>query len=314
MKPLELFAFSLSGWFFLFLLGWATSIKDSTWATAAITGILVLITAYYAMSTEKILRVNAHYATTTDAILEVNRKTLELLIMQKRTAKVEEIIKTIFLPLDKKIIRLQNEIQKKSNIIAVDPMNDRIPIQSLIHDIYEPQKIEFLTTMNYVKFQFESIKIDTNYEDPTFQKSIQQILRDIIEFDNEQKEYEDFVKNSFSLLCTRILYDFQKKMESNHNYFIARHLMEDLFRSLMISKIDENAKMNIRSIKPSDILLKEFPILIEECYHNNSEFQTLIKQKLEFEERLLKNLNELSTDLNSLLSNWMNEYHIVITD
>ena len=121
MKPLKLLFFSLCGWSFIFLLFFGAYFRDSNWATVAITGILVIITAYYAIATENILKVNAHYAQTTDEILKTNQRTLELLIIQKRSAKIEEIAKTIILPLDKEVKILMERIKDKSNVIVINP-------------------------------------------------------------------------------------------------------------------------------------------------------------------------------------------------
>jgi len=282
-------------------------------ATVAITGILVIITAYYAISTENILRVNAHYASTTDEILEVNRKTLELLIVQKRSAKVEEIARTICVPLDEQIKRIQVEIKDKSNVIALDPTRNRIKIQSLIHNIYSPKTLVFPTTLDFISSQFETLKIDTNYEDPIFQKYIRSILGFIEEYDNEQKEYELFLDTiAIPFFSQKILLSFTEKLEINHKYTPPRIFYEHLFRSLMIGAFDYSMEKEFTTFDPSHFILNEYPHFIDDCYQNNIEFRTLIEKKSKYEERLIKKLELLSTELNSLLSEWMNVYHIVL--
>jgi len=318
MKLYNLFVFSLSGLSCIFLLLYAIFLGDSTWATVAITGILVIITAYYAIATEKILEVNAHYAKTTDKILTVNQRTLELLIVQKRSPKIEEIARTIIIPFDKEIKTLINAIKDKSNVVVINPTINRIHFRLLKNNI------RYLTSLDRINAQFENIKIDRSYEDPIFQKYIQPILKSIEDYDNEERNYEIFIRANISEHYQKV-FPFMEKVVKNYKTtatpkinapikIIPAHIDYDfLFKLLMKGNLDSAIESQIIRRDPSNIFLMECQGFLNDCYQNATEFRLFIEKKSEREERLIEKLELLSTELDRLLSEWMNVYHIVIT-
>ena len=306
MKAFNLFIFSSIGSFFILLLFYATLNKDSSWATVAITGILVIITAYYAISTEKILRVNAQYAWTTEKILEVNRKNLELLNIERRSSKIEEITRTILIPLDGRIKNIKERINDKTNVSILDPTKNRIKIHSLNNDI------RFSTTLDFINSQFETIKIDKNYSDPIFQEYVRSILGYIEEYDKEQNEYENFLNTNITPFFQKIVFPFIEKMKINYNAMTPPDY-NLLFSSLMVGKIDSSMKIESANLVDQSKIFKEYSHFIDVCWQNNIEFRTFIEKKAEYEEKLINKLELLSTELDSLLSEWMNVYHIVLS-
>jgi hypothetical protein len=290
MKLLHLFIFWIGVFTCFSLLLFGALYDNSAWATVGITGILVIITAYYALSTDK--------------ILAVNQKQLELLILQKRSPKIEEIVRIVFMPLDDRIKEIKNRIQNKSNMYIIDPAQKPVFIHSLNNDN------RFLTELDYINSQLESIKVNINYEDPIFQKYIRSILRYIAEYDVEQKNYETLLNSNIPSLFQKIIFPFIQKNDDEIIKFGALGY-DLLFRSLIKEKLDSYSEEEVAKLNPSHFYFKKYSKFVDDCYQNNTELQKFIEIKSEHEKNLIKKLDALSTEVNLLLSDWMNVYHLI---
>jgi hypothetical protein len=302
-----LLVFSIICWSFIFLLIFATINSDSAWATVAVTGILVIITAYYAITTESLLRVNSDYAFTTEKMLKVNRETLELLTrelelhtLERRSAKVEEIIKIILVPLDQKIKFLKQMILEKRNVILNNVENNRIQTFTLTMDI------RFPTASDYVKFQFESIKIDENYDDPCFRKNIGKIIDYIKEFDKYEQEYVNFINTEAIPIFRDEVIPYLIKNPTR----LSQLNCHTLFSLLSKGKIDP---IDIYPQKADQNFVSEHSPLIDDLYESNEGVKTFFERKERYDKKLFETLELLENEINNLLSSWMNIYHIPLT-
>jgi hypothetical protein len=298
---------ALACWVFILLLIFSAYYDDSNWATVAITGILVAITAYYALSTEKLLQVNAHYAMTTERILEVNRDTLRLLnrelelhTIERKSAKVEEITRILLIPLDRQIKDIKNKILDKRNVVLVNPPFDKLQMFTLLNDIRYPK------VTDYIKSRLEAIKITENYDESIFKKHIGSILKYIEEYDGQESEYKKFIaEETIPMYMKHISPFFGKNAYSN----IPPMNYHALFYMLVKGKRES---FDITPFNNQEKILNEYSSFIDEIYSNNLEFKTYMEKKIQYETKLIEILNKLENEVNLLLSSWMNIYHIPI--
>jgi hypothetical protein len=288
MRRFELFIFQFCILVCISLLIYgAVIIKDSNWAMVAITGILVIITAYY--------------ASTTDKMLKVNQKTLDLLIIQRKLAKIEEITRIVFIPLNDKIKDVKRSIKNKTNVIQLDLTNKNLLILSITG--YN----QISKTHDFISSNFESINIDINYDDPIFQKHIKLVFEYIEEYEKEQKEYELFLNTMVVPIFEKIIFPWIEEHPIPQHFYNER-----LFKSIFDGKLDSSIEKELTPNNSAFQFLNEFPNFIKILYQNNVEFCSIMEKKLEFEERLTKKLDSLSSELNLLMLEWTNEYHIVV--
>jgi hypothetical protein len=301
-----LLGFSLSGWFFIFLLYYSTVYHDSAWATVAVTGILVIITAYYAITTQSLLKVNSHYAFTTEKILEVNQETLELFTrelelhtQERRSAKIEEIIKIILVPFDQDVKNHKQRIKDKRNVLLNDYTLKRVKVFRLFSDE------QFSTALEYIKSKFEDIKINENYEDPVFRKHIKKMFGCVKDYDTQEEEYIHFINTETLPIFLNIMRPFlEEKSIIQVPYVIA-------FIFLINGRIDPKTDLNPFNI--GEDFLINFSTLPDEIYKNYPEFQKFIGRKTEYDKKLIEKLDLLDEEINQMLSSWMNIYHIPIS-
>ena len=305
MRKSTLFIFSVICWSFIFLLIFATIIRDSVWATVAVTGILVIITAYYAITTESLLRVNSHYAFTTEKILEVNQETLELLTrelelhsLERRSAKVEEIARNILVPFEQDVKNHKQKIQDKRNVWLNDYTLNHVKVFRLFSDE------QFSTTSEYFKSKFEAIKINENYEEPVFRMHIKKIFEYIEDYDTQEREYIHFISTETLPIFRNIMRPFLQEKGITVPYFIA-------FIFLINGKIDPKTDLNPYNIG-QDFLIN-FSTFPDEIYQKYPEFREFIEKKTEDDKKLIEQLDLLDEALDQMLSSWMNIYHIPIS-
>jgi hypothetical protein len=305
MRKSTLFVFSIIGWFFIFLLIFETIIGNSAWATVAVTGILVIITAYYAITTENLLRVNSQYAFTTEKILDVNRETLELLnrelelhTIERKSAKVEEIVRRILVPFELVVKSHKQKIKDKRNVWLNDYTLKNVKIFRLFYDE------QFSTTLEYIKSKFEDIKINENYEEPVFRGHIKKIFECIKDYDTQECEYIHFISTDAPPIFRNIMRPFlEEKGISGVPCFIT-------FIFLIKGRLDPKTDLNPFNI--GEEFLINFSTLPDEMYKKYPEFQEFIKKKTEYDEILIEKLESLDKELDQMLSSWMNIYHIPI--
>jgi hypothetical protein len=265
---------------------------NPAWATVAITILLALITAYYALSTDK--------------ILHVNEQTLNLIQIERRTAKVQEIAKEFLLPFINQVKRCSDKIENQTNVLFFH--SDTPKLRIVVINIYDDTRYNNAT--DFVHQKFKEIRIDEKYNEPIFQAHIQSIMKNLEKFDLLQKKYELFIKTNSIKIFSNNIFPFIEKISNNNKLDGYSSMYNGFFRSLM-QRSPELLRDEMNSFT-QPVFSSEYAVLIEDLYTNDTEFQNFVNEKNQYEHQILENIESLSSDLNALLSEWMNLYHITI--
>lgn len=274
---------------FLFI---STYYNNSAWATVAITILLALITAYYAISTDKILK--------------VNQKTLDLLNIERRLAKVEEIVEFFLIPNISTIERYTDSVKNNTNvhIFHSDTNKIRIDVITIFNNI------RVHNALDYFYLQFDDIKINEKYDEPIFHEHIKSIMTNIKKFDELQQKYEPFLKSNVEIFFINSILPSTEKMLPDQNSNLLINSYSEVYTALITNSPDVLKKGLL--ISKNQNFLDQYLVFINGLHANGRDFQSFVKQKIEYEDQILETLGLLLNDLNGLLSEWMNAYHIPI--
>lgn len=289
------FIFGLLGSCSIAFLILATINNDSQWATVAITILLVIITAYYAFSTDK--------------ILHVNEKTLDLLHIERSSAKVEQIAKEFLVPFISDVKRMKENLKNKRNIRIIYARDTEYEI--VVYTIYNDKK--FQNAVDYVISQLNLFYIDEGYNERFFHLHINSIMKKIEKYDTVQQEYKQFISSKVFILFNETIIPATEKMKkSKYDSEISVDLYTDLFEILMCKSLkilDKDSELKFKSDFLNDYLL-----FVDQIYKNDLNFQSFIEEKTRQENKIIDSLNLLLSELDALKTDWINTYHMPIKE
>ena len=242
-------------------------------------------------------------------MLHVNEKTLDLLHIERSSAKVEQIAKVFLVPFISDVKRMKENLKNKRNIRIIYSRDTEYEI--VVYTIYNDKK--FQNAVEYVISQLNLFYIDEGYNERFFHLHIKSIMKKIEKYDTVQQEYKQFISsNVFILFNETIIPATEKMKKSKYDSKISVDLYTDLFEILMCKSLkilDKDSELKFKSDFLNDYLL-----FVDQIYKNDLNFQSFIEEKTRHENKIIDSLNLLLSELDALKTDWINTYHMPIKE